>query len=232
MDFISLPNLASRAPIVDWCWLHLSACPEEPTLSEVAVEHHKFQTEGPPQYILFTNSWQIFDDLRSSPMTNAAAKLPFCPETDSWWSSSKFCMHHPRTHTLFACQTINKKDIKRPKFPKNAVIQIFSAKANEFPKDALQASGPSYQDPVVTPILETRLRSAAVALGIPPTSAWSCEDLAHLCSRQGRGKRDACHWKLAHAWYPTHPKVVHDVSIAIFGWRMVWLMYYIVVIST
>eukprot|EP00434_Breviolum_minutum_P004569 symbB.v1.2.004031.t2/scaffold227.1/size261201/17 len=103
---------------------------EEPTLSEVAVEHHKFQTEGPPQYILFTNSWQIFDDLRSSPMTNAAAKLPFCPETD-----------------------------------------------------ALQASGPFYHDPLVTPILETRLRSAAVALGIPPTSAWSCEDLAHECSR-------------------------------------------------
>lgn len=61
----------------------------------------------------------------------------------------------------------------------------FSAKANEFPKDALQASGPFYQDPLVTPILETRLRSAAVSLGIPPTSAWSCEDLAHLCSRQG-----------------------------------------------
>jgi len=62
----------------------------------------------------------------------------------------------------------------------------FSAKANEFPKDALQASGPFYQDPLVTPILETRLRSAAVALGLPPTSAWSCEDLAHHCSRQGR----------------------------------------------
>ena len=186
MDFISLPNLASRAPIVDWCWLPLSACPEEPTLSEVAVEHHKFQTEGPPQYILFTNSRQIFDDLRSSPMTNAAAKLPFCPETDSWWSSSKFCKHHPRTHTLFARQTINKKDIdKKTQVSLKCSDPNFSAKANEFPKDALQASGPFYQDPLVTPILETRLRSAAVALGIPPTSAWSCEDLAHLCSRQG-----------------------------------------------
>ena len=108
-------------------------------------------------------------------------------------------MHHPRTHTLLARQTINKKRHKKTQVSEKYSDPNFSAKANEFPKDALQASGPFYQDPVVTPILETRLRSAAVALGIPPTSAWSCEDLAHLCSRQGRENEMLAIEKLAHA---------------------------------
>eukprot|EP00435_Cladocopium_sp_Y103_P054786 s468_g18.t1 len=56
---------------------------EDLSLSELAVNTHKFQVEGPAQYIHFAASMQIFDVLRLSSLENAAAMLPFCSETDA-----------------------------------------------------------------------------------------------------------------------------------------------------
>lgn len=101
---------------------------EDLSLSELAVNTHTFQVEGPSQYIHFAASLQIFDQLRLTSLADAAGMLPFCPETEAFHRDS-----------------------------------------------------PLYLDPLVTPILHSRLRSATVALGEAP--AESCAGLEELCRR-------------------------------------------------
>jgi len=55
---------------------------QEPTLIEIAVDRHKFQEDGPPEYIFFSASRTLFNaDIED--MSGAAERAPFCIETDA-----------------------------------------------------------------------------------------------------------------------------------------------------
>ena len=54
---------------------------------------------------------------------------------------------------------------------------------HEFAQEMLSPGAPGYGDPIFSPILHARMRSALVSLGQPPGT--SCEGVAHLCSRLG-----------------------------------------------
>jgi len=101
---------------------------QELKLIEIAVEHHRFQEDGPPQYIFFAASRKLFDRYRTDGMSEATERSPFCLETDSLRPGSRF-----------------------------------------------------HNDPVITPILQGRLRSAMISLGQPAST--TCDEGSHLCNR-------------------------------------------------
>ncbi|CAE7289940.1 VPS11 [Symbiodinium natans] len=63
---------------------------QEPSLVEIAVEQHKFQESGPPKYIFFASSMKMFSADIDEDMNAAAARTPFCVETDALWPGTPF----------------------------------------------------------------------------------------------------------------------------------------------
>eukprot|EP00435_Cladocopium_sp_Y103_P072928 s29_g41.t2 len=54
---------------------------QEPTLSEIAVDRHKFQEGGPAEYIFFSASRTLFSADMDEDMSGASARVPSCIET-------------------------------------------------------------------------------------------------------------------------------------------------------